>query len=371
MDKTKLTLQQLRKAVEQNSSLVSVHYACESFLSTKDHPAGIACVAFHDLQTGDTLAYSRSDAPPSKATDKEKEIHVLERFYAELQSREGSYFLHWNMNRPEYGFTALAARYEYLTGNTPPASPPHQRIDVDGLLAATFGETYAPHGRLEGIARLNNMDMRSFRTGKDEAEMFSRGEWGTLSRSTASKSWIIANALRLLVDGKILTASSAGSVEFAGENVDAVALVLAMGDRVRPVMRSLSVRSHGAPLQFKNEYDDQYLCRALLVQFFDDVRDEEYVPSYAGGNSRIDFLIPRFKLGIELKHTRDGLKDKDVGEQLVIDVARYSAHNSVSHLICLVFDYDGHLRNPRALEDDLRREVSSPEMAVTVRIYDR
>lgn len=144
-----------------------------------------------------------------------------------------------------------------------------------------------------------------------------------------------------------------------------------MGDRVRPVMRSLSVRPQGVPLEFKNEYDDQYLCRALLVQFFDDVRDEEYVPSYAGGNSRIDFLIPRFKLGIELKHTRNGLKDKDVGEQLVIDVARYSAHKSVSHLICLVFDYGGHLRNPRALEEDLRREVSSPEMAVTVRIYDR
>ncbi|MCX5389796.1 hypothetical protein [Streptomyces sp. NBC_00094] len=361
----------MRRAVELNSSLMSVHYACESFATAKDHPAGVACVAFHDLQTAETLAFSRSDAPPSKVTDEEKEIHVLERFYSELQSREGAYFLHWNMNRPEYGFNALAARYEYLTGNTPPVSPPHQRVDVDGLLAATFGDTYAPHGRLEGIARMNNMDMRSFRAGKEEADLFAKKEWGTLSRSTASKAWIIANSLRRLVDGTILTSSSAGSVEFSGASLDAVALVLALGDRMLPVMRSLGVRPHGVPIEFKTEYDDQYLYRALLVQFFDDVRDEEYVPSYAGGNSRMDFLIPRFKLGIELKHTRSGLKDKDVGDQLVIDVGRYSTHQSVNHLLCLVFDYDGHLRNPRALEEDLRRDVSTPDMAVTVRIYDR
>ncbi|MFJ1959013.1 hypothetical protein ACIOGT_39235 [Streptomyces microflavus] len=371
MDKARLTLQELRKAVDLNGSLVSVHYACESFITAKDHPAGVACVAFHDLQTGETLAFSRSDAPPSKSTEEEKEIHVLERFYAELQAREGAHFLHWNMNRPEYGFTAIAARYEYLIGVTPPVSPPHQRVDVDGLLAASFGSAYAPHGRLESIARLNNMDMRSFRVGKDEADLFARSEWGTLSRSTASKAWIIANSLRMLVDGKIQTASSAGSVEFAGANMDAVTLVLAIGDRMRLVMRSMGVRPHGTPIEFKNEYDDQYLYRALLVQFFDDVRDEEYVPSYAGGNSRIDFLIPRFNIGIELKHTRDGLKDKDIGDQLVIDTARYSTHRSVNHLICLVFDYGGHLRNPRALEEDLRREVSTPEMAVTVKIYDR
>ena len=109
----------------------------------------------------------------------------------------------------------------------------------------------------------------------------------------------------------------------------------------------------------------------MLVQFFDDVRDEEYTPSYAGKNSRIDFLLPQFKLAVELKHIHEGLKDSDLGEQLIIDRDRYIPHPSVTHLICLVFDYNGRLRNPRALEEDLRRNATTSEMAVTVQIYDR
>jgi hypothetical protein len=126
-------------------------------------------------------------------------------------------------------------------------------------------------------------------------------------------------------------------------------------------------------LEFNDEYDDQYIFRALLTQFFADVREEDYVPSYAGGNSRIDFLLPQYKLAVELKHTRNGLKDNEVGEQLIIDRDRYKGKGPgiATHLMCLVFDYGGQLRNPRGLEEDLRREASIPEMAVTVRIFDR
>jgi hypothetical protein len=297
---------------------------------------------------------------------------MLDRFYGELTARGEADFLHWNMNRPEYGFNALATRYEYLTGQAPPAATPARRFDADELLAAHFGEDYAPHGKLESTARLNKLDTRSFRNGKTEAELFAKGDWGTLTRSAASKAKIIAQLLKLLADGNIRTAGSAGAITFAGAHIDAVSLVLALGERMVLVKRSLRVRPHGRPpLTFSDEYDDQYLYRAVLVQFFDDVRDEEYTPSYAGKNSRIDFLLPRYKLGIELKHTRPGLKDGELGEQLIVDRDRYLPHPSVTHLVCLVFDFDGHVRNPRGLEEDLRQTVSTTEIAVTVRIYDR
>jgi hypothetical protein len=366
-----IELQELRHALERNQALTAVHYACESFFTAKDHPAGIACVALYDLQTDETRAYSRSDAPPSVAGDA-REVHLLERYYNELAARSEAGFLHWNMNRPEYGFTALANRYEYLTSGPPPVTIPERRFDLDGLLAAQFGDDYAPHGKLESTARLNSLDTRSFRNGKTEAELFAKGDWIALSRSAASKAKIIAQLLILLVEGTIRTAGSAGTVTFAGARLDSVPLVLALGDRMLLVQRSLRVRPHGkAALKFEDEYDDQYLYRALLVQFFDDVRDEEYTPSYAGKNSRIDFLLPAYSLAIELKHTRDGLRDADLGEQLIVDRDRYSSHPSVTHLICLVFDYDGQLRNPRALEEDLRRATSTADIAVTVRIYDR
>jgi hypothetical protein len=40
-----------------------------------------------------------------------------------------------------------------------------------------------------------------------------------------------------------------------------------------------------------DEYDVQDLFHALLRIFFDDVRDEEWTPSYAGQASRMDFLL--------------------------------------------------------------------------------
>jgi hypothetical protein len=123
-------------------------------------------------------------------------------------------------------------------------------------------------------------------------------------------------------------------------------------------------------MTFEDEYDDQDLLHALLRLYFDDVRAEEYSPSYAGGNSRIDFVLPQFALAIELKHTRTGLTDKDLGAQLIIDRERYQANPTIRHLLCLVFDYDSQLSNPRGLERDLISDTSADSFAVTVRIYD-
>jgi REase_DpnII-MboI len=371
MQSTEVCIQELSRALDRNESLVSIHYSCESFTAAKDHPAGIACIAIYDLQTGDTLAFSRADAPPSVEGDA-REVHLLNRFYGELAGRTDARFLHWNMNRPEYGFNALAARYEYLCSTPPPIIVPERKFDVDALISYRFGTDYAPHGKLESVSKLNDLDMRSFKSGRSEADLFEKQDWGNITRSTASKAKIIGQVLELLVTGKLRTQESAGTIAFLGANLDAVAIVLELGQRMRLVERSLKVHPRGRPtIELKDEYDDQYLYRALLVQFIDDVRDEEYTPSYAGRNSRIDFLLPAYRLAIELKHTRDGLTDQKLGEQLIIDRDRYSGHGVATHLICLVFDYEGKLRNPRALEDDLTKKVASTDMAVTVRIYDR
>src|SRR5262249_12634963 len=115
----------------------------------------------------------------------------------------------------------------------------------------------------------------------------------------------------------------------------------------------------------------QDLLRSMLRIFFDDVRSEEWVPSYAGSASRIDFVLPRFSLAVELKRTRQGLSAANVGEQLLVDRDRYKEHHAVSHLICLVCDYEGLLANPRGLEADLSRASSTEALATTVRIFDR
>lgn len=58
--------------------------------------------------------------------------------------------------------------------------------------------------------------------------------------------------------------------------------------------RQLKRRHAGRPtLEIKDEYDVQDLLNAILRLHFEDVRPEEWTPSYAGGNNRMDFLLKR------------------------------------------------------------------------------
>ena len=57
-------------------------------------------------------------------------------------------------------------------------------------------------------------------------------------------------------------------------------------------------------LDVADEYDTQDLLHALLKVFFEDVRPEEWTPSYAGKSSRVDFLLMLEEIVIEVKKTR-------------------------------------------------------------------
>ena len=106
-------------------------------------------------------------------------------------------------------------------------------------------------------------------------------------------------------------------------------------------------------IDISDEYDVQDLFHSLLKLYFSDVRPEEWNPSYAGGSSRSDFLLPEINTIIEVKKTRQSMSDKDLGEQLIIDIAKYKKHPQCSSLICFVYDPEGRVSNPRGIENDL------------------
>lgn len=106
-------------------------------------------------------------------------------------------------------------------------------------------------------------------------------------------------------------------------------------------------------LEIEDEHDVQNLLHALLKIFFDDIRTEEWTPSYAGSSSRMDFLLKKEGIVIETKKTRKGLSDKEIGEQLWIDIGKYKTHPDCKTLICFVYDTEGRVRNPKGLESDL------------------
>lgn len=104
-------------------------------------------------------------------------------------------------------------------------------------------------------------------------------------------------------------------------------------------------------LEINDEYDVQDLLQGILRLFIDDVRPEDYVPSYAGGNSRTDFYLPQYETYVETKMTREGLRDREVGEELAIDIARYG--DRCRTLVCFIYDKGSLLSNPYGLISDL------------------
>ena len=126
-------------------------------------------------------------------------------------------------------------------------------------------------------------------------------------------------------------------------------------------------RDDRVTIEIADEYDVQDLMHALLCLYFEDIRPEEWTPSYAGSSSRMDFLLKQERVVVETKKTRPGLNARKVGEELIIDINRYQSHPSCDTLVCFVYDPEGHVTNPRGVENDLRRSRGNLGVEVLIR----
>ena len=137
-------------------------------------------------------------------------------------------------------------------------------------------------------------------------------------------------------------------------------------NRFHKVVRKLAHRHGGrTPLTIGDEYDVQDLLKALFAIDFEDVRAEEWAPSYAGSSKRMDFLFKKHGIVVEVKKTRETLKDKEVGDQLIIDITHYKGHQNCQTLVCFVFDPDLLIANPVGLKEDLEL-MTKPDLTVAV-----
>jgi hypothetical protein len=144
--------------------------------------------------------------------------------------------------------------------------------------------------------------------------------------------------------------------------------VVEICSRFPRIANALRMRSHNrAPLAMDDEYDVQYLMRALLEGQFRDVRPEEWTPSYAGGSARMDFLLHEEQIVVEAKRSRNSMTTRTVGDELLADIGRYGAHPRCRTLICFVYDPEHRLENPRALENDLSGARDGLDVRVLVK----
>jgi len=127
-------------------------------------------------------------------------------------------------------------------------------------------------------------------------------------------------------------------------------------------------RKGSTPLSFFSEYDIQDLLHSLLRPWISDIRPEEFCPSYAGSNARMDFLLPVHKLVIETKRIRDKAHASKVGDELIIDIEHYRKHQDADHLWCVIYDPELFVSNPNGLITDLEGSRSTKEGSVNVRV---
>lgn len=146
--------------------------------------------------------------------------------------------------------------------------------------------------------------------------------------------------------------------------------IVRIAERLHVVVCQLRDRREGRQtLDVTDEYDVQDLVHALLTIYFDDIRKEEWTPTYAGGASRMDFLLPEIETVLEIKMTRPNLSTKQLGEQLIVDIAKYREHPKCRTLFCMVYDPDKRIINPRGLENDLNKR--NDQMVVRTMIVPR
>jgi hypothetical protein len=152
----------------------------------------------------------------------------------------------------------------------------------------------------------------------------------------------------------LLTATSEQQAE-----TEPLELLLKILDRFHVAALRLAKRHADRPtLLIADEYDVQDLLHALLTLAFDDIRPEEWTPSYAGSCARMDFLLKEELTVVEVKKTGSNLSAKAVGEQLLVDIAKYREHPDCKTLVCFVYDPEHRIGNPVGLQRDLELQTS-------------
>lgn len=253
----------------------------------------------------------------------------------------------------EERFRALEKDYDALIST---------KYTAQNVLTHTM-ETYVDSGKYKNwIARVKKLIEDSYGKESDYYNDFNTVN----SRWSSNYNTLIKSYKPLFDAARDDLAHSAVSTNTPQEG-SPLSLVLNILNRFPTFVRQLKRRYNGrAPLEVNDEYDVQDLIYALLTLHFNDIRAEEYTPSFAGAASRQDFLLKKEKIVIEVKKTRESLGAGKVGGELLIDMARYRAHQDCDTLILFVYDPDCYINNLLGVKTDLESKDAEGKVKVVI-----
>jgi hypothetical protein len=127
-------------------------------------------------------------------------------------------------------------------------------------------------------------------------------------------------------------------------------------NRLANVERALQQRyASRQPFVVNDEYDLQDLLRSLLSLYFDDISAEDPGPKFAGSSTRVDLLLRKEKIVIELKKTRNDTTEAALGRELKLDIVDYNQRPNCEALVILIDDIAARIKNPQGFAADLKK----------------
>jgi tRNA threonylcarbamoyladenosine modification (KEOPS) complex Pcc1 subunit len=149
----------------------------------------------------------------------------------------------------------------------------------------------------------------------------------------------------------VLDAVEKVQFQLANDIEEPLELIARILKRFVDVERALQHRRESrATLSIKDEYDIQDLLRSLLAIYFDGISAEEPGRKFVGASSRVDLLLRKERIAIEIKKTGSATAERSLGKELKVDIVDYKQRGDCDALVIAVDDSQGRLKNPRDLQ---------------------
>lgn len=206
-------LRRLEDIFRNPEHVLVIHYSCETFYDRVDGTSpritSIAVLTLSSRQAHSFSIHQVAERKGFKIEAIEKHYNKLEKqmldeFYNFVKVHLDFTWLHWNMRNINYGFPAIAHRYQVLGGD-PVHIHENNLEDLSNLFIDIFGPKYIQHPRLPSLIELNHVSKKEFLKGDEEAKAFEQKEYVKLHQSTLRKVDVLATLAGRLADGSIKT----------------------------------------------------------------------------------------------------------------------------------------------------------------------
>ncbi|MCW5824902.1 MAG: hypothetical protein KIT34_19045 [Cyanobacteria bacterium TGS_CYA1] len=209
----------LRRQILSNDwdSIYVIHYSCESFYyKSPGTRSRITSVAVRNLAGTSRNVFSIHTSAIKMRFKKQEDIvanlEILEKdflsdFFEFASSRKDCYWVHWNMDNPDFSFRVLEERFAHDFDGNPVSIPFNRKFDLANHLKEVYGKKYACYPRLDNTMHKNQISAPNFLPGGREAVAVTYHKYEELHNSNSAKVDVISQILELTQEEKLKTHS--------------------------------------------------------------------------------------------------------------------------------------------------------------------